>query len=202
MNAHLSPKRGTFPWQHSRSGLDATASMHARFLRRHCKRRAGERARAIGAARFACRHARVQLRPRPAGGSAAGGGLPRSGGGRRTCLTRPPPEYDTGAVRGRSRLDYPAGSPQGGASMGILSWILFGLVVGALAKWIMPGPDPGGMLITILLGIAGAFVGGFIGSFLGLGSVSEFNVGSLAVATGGALLLLWGHRRLRGRSSA
>src|SRR5262245_521264 len=135
-------------------------------------------------------------------GGAARGGLPRSGGGRRSCLTRPPPGYDTGAIRGRSRLDYPAGSPQGGASMGILSWILFGLVVGALAKWIMPGPDPGGMLITILLGIAGAFVGGFIGSFLGLGSVSEFNVGSLAVATGGALLLLWGHRRLRGRSSA
>jgi len=85
--------------------------------------------------------------------------------------------------------------------MGILSWILLGLVVGALAKWIMPGPDPGGMLITILLGVAGAFVGGFIGSFLGLGSVSGFNFGSLALATGGALLLLWGHRRLRSRSS-
>ena len=86
--------------------------------------------------------------------------------------------------------------------MGFLSWILFGLVVGVLAKWIMPGPDPGGMLITILLGVAGAFVGGFIGSSLGLGSVSEFNFGSLALATGGALLLLWGHRRIRGRSSA
>jgi len=48
--------------------------------------------------------------------------------------------------------------------MGILSWILLGLVVGLLAKWIMPGPDPGGLVITILLGIAGAFVGGFIGS--------------------------------------
>ncbi len=85
--------------------------------------------------------------------------------------------------------------------MGILSWILLGLVVGLLAKWIMPGPDPGGLVITILLGIAGAFVGGFIGSLIGLGDVSGFNLGSLALATGGALLLLWGHRQIRGRSS-
>lgn len=86
--------------------------------------------------------------------------------------------------------------------MGFLSWILLGLVVGALAKFIMPGPDPGGLLVTILLGIAGAFVGGFVGSLVGLGSVSGFNLGSLALATGGALLLLWGHRRMRGGSSA
>lgn len=85
--------------------------------------------------------------------------------------------------------------------MGILSWILMGLIVGILAKWIMPGRDPGGIIITILLGIGGAFVGGFIGSNLGLGSVTGFNVGSLALAIGGALLLLWGHRKLRGRSS-
>ena len=82
--------------------------------------------------------------------------------------------------------------------MGLLSWILLGLMVGVLAKWIMPGPDPGGLIVTILIGIAGAFVGGFLGSFLGLGGVSGFNLGSLAIATGGALLLLWGHRRLRG----
>jgi uncharacterized membrane protein YeaQ/YmgE (transglycosylase-associated protein family) len=82
--------------------------------------------------------------------------------------------------------------------MGILSWIVLGLVVGILAKWIMPGPDPGGLVVTILIGIAGAFVGGFLGSLLGLGGVSGFNVGSLLLATGGALLLLWGHRRLRG----
>jgi uncharacterized membrane protein YeaQ/YmgE (transglycosylase-associated protein family) len=85
--------------------------------------------------------------------------------------------------------------------MGLLSWILLGLVVGILAKWIMPGPDPGGTVITILLGIAGAFVGGFVGSLVGLGTVSGFNLGSLALATGGALLLLWGHRQIRGRSS-
>ena len=85
--------------------------------------------------------------------------------------------------------------------MGILSWILLGLVVGALAKWIMPGPDPGGILVTILIGIAGAFVGGWIGSLLGLGSVEGFGLGNLVLATGGALLLLWGHRRLRGGSA-
>lgn len=82
--------------------------------------------------------------------------------------------------------------------MGLLTWILLGLIVGALAKWIMPGPDPGGIIVTILIGIAGAFVGGFVGTFLGLGSISGFNLGSLALATGGALLLLWGYRQLRG----
>jgi uncharacterized membrane protein YeaQ/YmgE (transglycosylase-associated protein family) len=86
--------------------------------------------------------------------------------------------------------------------MGILSWILLGLVVGVLAKWIMPGDDPGGIIITILLGIAGAFVGGLISSFIGLGSVTGFNFGSLALAVLGALLLLWGHRRLRGGRAA
>lgn len=84
--------------------------------------------------------------------------------------------------------------------MGILSWIVLGLVVGLLAKWIMPGADPGGLVITILLGIAGAFVGGFIGSLLGLGSITGFDLGSLALATGGAVLLLYGHRQLRGRT--
>lgn len=83
--------------------------------------------------------------------------------------------------------------------MGILSWIVLGLIVGVLAKWIMPGPDPGGIILTTLLGIAGAFVGGFLGSLLGLGSFTGFNVGSLVLAVAGALLLLWGNRRLRGR---
>jgi uncharacterized membrane protein YeaQ/YmgE (transglycosylase-associated protein family) len=81
--------------------------------------------------------------------------------------------------------------------MGVISWIFLGLIVGILAKWIMPGEDPGGIFITILLGIAGAFLGGFIGSFLGLGSVSGFNLISLALAVGGALLLLYGYRLLK-----
>lgn len=81
--------------------------------------------------------------------------------------------------------------------MGFFSWILMGLIVGALAKVIMPGKDPGGIIITILLGIGGAFVGGFIASLLGIGSVTGFNLGSILIATGGAVLILWLHRRLK-----
>ena len=65
----------------------------------------------------------------------------------------------------------------------------------------MPGPDGGGLVMTILLGIAGAFVGGFLATRLGLGDVTGFNLGSLAVAVAGALLLLWVHRRLSSRSA-
>ena len=54
--------------------------------------------------------------------------------------------------------------------MGILTWIILGLIVGALAKWIMPGNDPGGIFITILIGIAGALLGGFLSTALGIGS--------------------------------
>jgi len=85
--------------------------------------------------------------------------------------------------------------------MGILSWIVMGLIVGILAKFIMPGSDPGGFFITILLGIAGAFLGGFIGSFLGLGDVTGFNIGSLLLAIGGAILLLILYRAVKGKSS-
>ena len=81
--------------------------------------------------------------------------------------------------------------------MGFISWIIMGLIVGALAKWIMPGKDPGGCFITILIGIAGAFIGGFIGSLVGLGSVSGFDIISLALAVGGALLLLFAWRQLK-----
>ena len=83
--------------------------------------------------------------------------------------------------------------------MGWLAWILLGLVVGVLAKWIMPGDDPGGIVMTIVLGIAGAFVGGFISTRLGLGGVGGLNLPSLAIATGGAILLLFANRQLRGR---
>ncbi|HPL64475.1 MAG: GlsB/YeaQ/YmgE family stress response membrane protein [Syntrophales bacterium] len=74
--------------------------------------------------------------------------------------------------------------------MGILSWIIMGLVVGLLAKLMMPGKDPGGIIITILLGMGGAFVGGLIGSALGFGTVTGFNIGSILLAVGGAVLLL------------
>jgi len=72
-----------------------------------------------------------------------------------------------------------------------------GLIVGVLAKWIMPGKDPGGIIITILLGIVGAFVGGFIGSRIGLGTITGFNIGSFLLAIGGAILLLILYRVLK-----
>ncbi|HEX2276905.1 MAG TPA: GlsB/YeaQ/YmgE family stress response membrane protein [Candidatus Tectomicrobia bacterium] len=52
--------------------------------------------------------------------------------------------------------------------MSILGWIVFGLIVGAIAKLLMPGRDPGGFIVTILIGIAGALLGGFLGRALGL----------------------------------
>lgn len=55
--------------------------------------------------------------------------------------------------------------------MGILSWIIFGLIAGILAKWIMPGKDGGGFFMTILLGIVGAVVGGWISTLFGFGKV-------------------------------
>ena len=81
--------------------------------------------------------------------------------------------------------------------MGILSWIILGLIVGIIAKFFMPRKDPGGIFVTIILGIAGAFVGGFIGSALGLGSVSGFDIRSLLIAVGGSILLLIIYRAIK-----
>lgn len=81
--------------------------------------------------------------------------------------------------------------------MGLLSWIVFGLIAGILAKLIMPGRDPGGIIVTILIGIAGAVVGGFIGALLGIGSMSGFNIPSLLTAVAGGVLVLFLYRRLK-----
>jgi uncharacterized membrane protein YeaQ/YmgE (transglycosylase-associated protein family) len=78
--------------------------------------------------------------------------------------------------------------------MGILSWIVMGLIAGVIAKMIMPGKDPGGFIVTILIGIAGGVIGGYIGKLTGLGGVSGFSVGSIALAVAGAILLLIGYR--------
>ncbi|WP_370899993.1 GlsB/YeaQ/YmgE family stress response membrane protein [Chryseobacterium gossypii] len=77
--------------------------------------------------------------------------------------------------------------------MGILTWILFGLIAGAIAKMIMPGDQGGGWLMTIILGIVGAFVGGAIGVYiLNWGDVTTFwNPRSWILAIGGALIVLW-----------
>ncbi len=82
--------------------------------------------------------------------------------------------------------------------MGFLVWILLGLVSGIIAKFIMPGKDPGGLIITILIGIAGAFIGGFIGSFFGMGEVSGLNLASVLTSVFGALVLLFIFRKIRG----
>ena len=81
--------------------------------------------------------------------------------------------------------------------MGILSWILFGLIAGALAKWIMPGDDPGGIIVTIMIGVAGALVGGFIASIIGIGTVSGFTFGSFIIAVLGAIILLALYRKVK-----
>ncbi len=81
--------------------------------------------------------------------------------------------------------------------MGIFSWVIMGLIVGVLAKFIMPGKDPGGLIVTILIGIAGAFVGGYLGAMLGFGPVIGFNLGSILLATGGAIVLLVLYRAIK-----
>ena len=81
--------------------------------------------------------------------------------------------------------------------MGILSWILLGLIAGALAKFIIPGKQPGGCLITVIIVIAGAVVGGFLGSFIGFGKVESFDLGGIFIATAGAIVLLVIYRVLR-----
>jgi uncharacterized membrane protein YeaQ/YmgE (transglycosylase-associated protein family) len=84
--------------------------------------------------------------------------------------------------------------------MGILSWIIFGLVAGVIAKLLMPGRDPGGCIVTMLLGIAGAFVGGFVFEQLtGRPDVIRFDLGSLAVAVVGAIVVLLIYRLIAGR---
>lgn len=83
--------------------------------------------------------------------------------------------------------------------MGILSWIILGLLAGAIAKWIRPGKDPGGCIVTILIGIAGAFLGGWIGSMLGLGTVDTFNIRTLLLAILGSVIVLWLYAMVRGR---
>jgi len=77
--------------------------------------------------------------------------------------------------------------------VGILGWIVFGLVVGALAKLLMPGKDPGGIVVTMVLGIAGALIGGFVGRLLGWYAPGE--PAGFVMALIGAVLLLFIYRK-------
>ncbi len=81
--------------------------------------------------------------------------------------------------------------------MGILSWILLGLIAGALAKFITPGKDPGGCLVTTVIGIVGAVVAGFLGTMIGIGKIESFDLGGILLATIGALVVLIVFRLLR-----
>jgi uncharacterized membrane protein YeaQ/YmgE (transglycosylase-associated protein family) len=80
---------------------------------------------------------------------------------------------------------------------GVIGWIIFGLVVGVIAKLLMPGRDPGGFIITILLGIAGAVVAGYLGRALGWYGPND-GAGFL-MSLLGAILLLWVYRMIVGR---
>jgi uncharacterized membrane protein YeaQ/YmgE (transglycosylase-associated protein family) len=79
---------------------------------------------------------------------------------------------------------------------------VIGLIAGVLAKWVMPGPDPGGIVVTALIGIVGAFLGGFVvNGLLGGPGVSGLNLSSILVATLGALILLAIYRLITRRAA-
>ena len=82
--------------------------------------------------------------------------------------------------------------------MGLLSWIVFGLIAGALAKLLMPGDDPGGCIITMAIGVVGALLGGFLASLAGIGGISGFDFRSMLIAILGAMVLLAIYRAVRG----
>jgi uncharacterized membrane protein YeaQ/YmgE (transglycosylase-associated protein family) len=80
--------------------------------------------------------------------------------------------------------------------MSIIAWVLLGLVAGAIAKTLMPGKDPGGFVVTILIGIAGAVIGGFLWNLLtGHNSYGDFDIGGILIAVVGSIILLAGYRR-------
>ena len=83
--------------------------------------------------------------------------------------------------------------------MGILSLIVVGLIAGLLAKLVMPGRDPGGLIVTTLIGIAGAFIGGLVVQFLGGAGATGINIWSILVAALGAIILLATYRLFAGR---
>jgi len=83
------------------------------------------------------------------------------------------------------------------AAMGLLSWIVMGLIAGAVAKFLLPGRDPGGCIITVVIGVIGAVLGGFIATWLGFGGISGFDLRSLVIAILGAIIFLVVLRLLR-----
>ena len=80
---------------------------------------------------------------------------------------------------------------------GLFSWILMGLVAGVLGKFLLPGRDPGGLVMTIIIGILGAMLGGWIGTKADIGTVNDFSLQSVGLATGGSILLLILYRMIK-----
>jgi uncharacterized membrane protein YeaQ/YmgE (transglycosylase-associated protein family) len=87
-------------------------------------------------------------------------------------------------------------------TLGILAWVIFGLIVGLIARWIVPGEAPGGIIADIVVGIVGALIGGWLYGLLGHTGVTGFNLPSLLCALIGAIVLLWLLRAIRGRPAA
>ena len=85
--------------------------------------------------------------------------------------------------------------------MPIISLVLLGLLVGLAGKLLMPGKDPGGFFVTILIGIVGGVIGGFLGTFVGLGKIESFDLGGILIATVGALLVLIIYRLVRSKQA-
>jgi uncharacterized membrane protein YeaQ/YmgE (transglycosylase-associated protein family) len=75
--------------------------------------------------------------------------------------------------------------------MGVVSWIVFGLIAGILARCIMPGVKHFGFIMTVILGVIGAVIGGAVSTALGFGDVNGFNIASIAIATVGAIIVLF-----------
>jgi len=84
-------------------------------------------------------------------------------------------------------------------ALGILAWIVFGLIVGLVARWVVPGAAPGGIIADIIVGVVGALVGGWIYSLFEHACVTGFNLPSMVCALIGAVVLLWLLRAIRGR---
>src|SRR5471032_3002715 len=88
-----------------------------------------------------------------------------------------------------------------GIFMGLLGWLIVGLIAGILAKWAVPGECPGGIVGYIIIGIVGAFIGGWVFNFFGHAGVTGINLGSIVVAFIGAVILLYIMRAFSGRRS-
>ena len=122
-----------------------------------------------------------------------------------TAVGRPPIKLQRPVPRhlGRKHLVstlITANSNGKGDEMNIIAWIVVGLVGGAIARLLMPGRDPGGLIITIVLGVAGAILGGFLSIALGIGNGVDFDVGTIVLSVVGAMILLAGYRMVASRA--